>query len=133
MSSNRTRNVSTDRLPLAVYAALAGFVLWMAIAAWGFASPDYADVTLTVVTGFLLVALAIPFILWRRARERGRQQSRAATIVRLGFRRVRDLAGSRQRFECRGRDHPASCRGSRRHDDIRRHLPLRGGACGCVR
>ena len=71
MSSDHTRMTSTDRLPLAVYMALVGFVLWMAIAAWGFASPDYADVTLTVVTGFLLVAIAIPFVLWRVARANG--------------------------------------------------------------
>ena len=71
MSSDRTRKISTDRLPISVYGALVGFVLWMAIAAWGFASPDYADVTLTVVTGFLLVAIAIPFILWRVARANG--------------------------------------------------------------
>jgi hypothetical protein len=56
---------STDRLPSAVYAALVGFVAWMALAAWGFAGRDYAEVSLTVVTGFLLMAIAIPFILSR--------------------------------------------------------------------
>ena len=71
MSSNHTRKISTDRLPPVVYLALVGFVLWMVLAAWGFASPDYADVTLTVVTGFLLVAIAIPFIIWRVARRNG--------------------------------------------------------------
>lgn len=58
-------NTSTDTLPLSVYAALVGFVLWMVIAAWGFAGPGYADVTLTVITGFFLVVIAIPFVLWR--------------------------------------------------------------------
>lgn len=67
MSSNPD-NRSTDRLPVLIYAVLAGFVLWMVLAAWGFAGPGYADVTLTVVTGFILVAMAIPFILWRVAR-----------------------------------------------------------------
>lgn len=56
---------STDRLPYAVYAILAGFVAWMALAAWGFAGPGYADLSLTVVTGLLVVATAIPFVLWR--------------------------------------------------------------------
>ncbi len=42
MSSNQNNNVSTDRLPLSIYAALAGFVLWMVVAAWGFAGPGYA-------------------------------------------------------------------------------------------
>jgi hypothetical protein len=60
---------STDRLPLAVFAALAGVVLWMVIAAWvGFAGPGYANVALTVVTGLLVVAIAIPFVLWRMVR-----------------------------------------------------------------
>src|SRR5690349_2984059 len=71
MGSNRNRSASTDQLPRAVYALLVGFVLWMAVAAWGFAGPEYADVALTVVTGFLLMAIAIPFVLWRMARANG--------------------------------------------------------------
>jgi hypothetical protein len=62
---NFAPNNTTDRLPLAVYAALVGFVAWMALAAWGFAGPGYSDVALTVVTGFLTIVIAIPFILWR--------------------------------------------------------------------
>jgi len=59
-------NTSTDRLPLGVFALVAGFVLWMVIAAWaGFAGPGYSDVALTVVTGLLLVAIGIPFVLYR--------------------------------------------------------------------
>ena len=56
---------SADRLPYAVYAILAGFVAWMALASWGFAGAGYADLSLTVVTGLLVVAIAIPFVLWR--------------------------------------------------------------------
>src|ERR1041384_1739195 len=56
---------STDTLPFAVYAAVIGFVAWMALAAWGFAGPGYADLSLAVVTGLLIVAIAIPLILWR--------------------------------------------------------------------
>ena len=71
MSSNhqhRKNSASTDRLPPVVYLVLVGFVAWMVLAAWGFAGPGYADVALTVVTGFLIVAIAIPLILWRVAR-----------------------------------------------------------------
>ena len=57
-------NNSTDRLPPLIYVALVGLVAWMVLAAWGFAGPGYADVALTVVTGFLIVVIAIPFILW---------------------------------------------------------------------
>jgi FtsH-binding integral membrane protein len=56
---------STDRLPPLVYLALVGFVAWMVLAAWGFAGPGYADVALVVVTGFFVIVIAIPFILWR--------------------------------------------------------------------
>lgn len=59
---------STDRLPYAVYVILIGFVAWMALAAWGFAGPGYADLSLTVVTGLLVVAIAIPLVLWRVSR-----------------------------------------------------------------
>ena len=67
MSSNPD-HTSTDQLPLGVYALVSGFVLWMVIAAWGFAGPGYTSVALTVVTGLLLVAIAIPFLLWRMVR-----------------------------------------------------------------
>jgi hypothetical protein len=65
MSSDPKNSVSTDKLPLAVYAAVIGCVVWMALAAWGFAGPGYADLSLAVVTGLLLVVIAIPLILWR--------------------------------------------------------------------
>src|SRR5215470_16038731 len=65
MSSERKNSPSTDRLPLVVYGIVAGFVAWMALAAWGFAGAGYADLSLAVVTGLLIVAIAIPFVLWR--------------------------------------------------------------------
>jgi hypothetical protein len=65
MSSERKNGVSTDRLPLAVYAIVVCFVVWMALAAWGFAGPGYADLSLAVVTGLLIVAVAIPYVIWR--------------------------------------------------------------------
>ena len=37
----------------------------MALAAWGFAGLGYADFSLAVVTGFLIVVIAIPVVLWR--------------------------------------------------------------------
>src|ERR1041384_3463526 len=65
MASDPQNSPSTDKLPFAVYAAVIGFVAWMALAAWGFAGPGYADLSLAVVTGLLIVAIAIPLILWR--------------------------------------------------------------------
>ena len=69
MSSHSNPNRSTDRLPIGVFAIVAGFVLWMVLAAWaGFAGSGYSNVALTVVSGLLLVAIAIPFVLWRMVR-----------------------------------------------------------------
>lgn len=62
------RDNSTDRLPPLIYLALVGLVAWLAVAAWGFAGPGYADFSLAVITFFLAIAIAIPFVLWRVAR-----------------------------------------------------------------
>jgi FtsH-binding integral membrane protein len=62
---NPQRGSSTDRLPPLIYLALVGLVSWMVLAAWGFAGPGYADVALVVVTGFFVIVIGIPFILWR--------------------------------------------------------------------
>jgi hypothetical protein len=68
MASERKNTCSTDKLPLAVYAIVVCFVGWMAIAAWGFSGPGYAELSLAVVTGLLIVAVAIPFVIWRVGR-----------------------------------------------------------------
>jgi FtsH-binding integral membrane protein len=68
MNSDPKHTHSTDRLPPLIYVALVGLVLWMVLAAWGFAAPGYADVALTVVTGFFVVVIAIPLVLWRVSR-----------------------------------------------------------------
>jgi hypothetical protein len=62
------RSSSTDQLPPLVYLALVGLVAWMVLAAWGFAGPGYADFALAVVTGFFVIIIAIPSILWRVGR-----------------------------------------------------------------
>lgn len=78
MNSDPKNDASTDKLPVAVYAAVIGFVAWMALAAWGFAGPGYADLSLAVVTGLLIVVIAIPLVLWRvwRANNDGQPDNR---------------------------------------------------------
>lgn len=44
-------------------------VLWFAVAVWGFALDRYADYLLAVVSGLILMALAIPYALWRQNRR----------------------------------------------------------------
>jgi hypothetical protein len=46
-----------------VYGAIAALVLWFIVSAWAFASDGYTDWLLTVVSGFLLIFVALPFIL----------------------------------------------------------------------
>lgn len=43
-----------------VYAALVGLTLWLVLAIWGFANDGQTDYLLAVVTGFLVIAVAIP-------------------------------------------------------------------------
>ncbi len=70
-----------DGLHPAIYKALAGFALWMVIAAWvSFSGQGYASLVLAVVTGFFLVAGGIPFIFWRvwRTTDAGRAERKPA-------------------------------------------------------
>jgi len=89
MSSAPKNSSSTDRLPPLIYVALVGFVAWMVLAAWGFAGPGYADVALTVVTGFLALVVAIPFILWRVGRANRDGPTRSMMPASTGSARLR--------------------------------------------
>ena len=56
----------TECLHPAVYKITAGIAAWTALAIWGFFGHGaYIGVVLVVVTAFILVAVGIPFILWR--------------------------------------------------------------------
>ncbi len=46
-----------------------GFVLWFALAVWGFGLNGQVDYLLAIVCGLLLMALAIPYALWRQWRR----------------------------------------------------------------
>jgi hypothetical protein len=56
-----------DDLHPAIYKALAGLALWLVVSAWIFFGTEgyYAAFAVAVVTGFFLIAAAIPFVLWR--------------------------------------------------------------------
>jgi fatty acid desaturase len=51
----------------AIYKALAALALWFVIAAWIFfgAKGYYAAFSAAVVTGFFVIAAAIPYVIWR--------------------------------------------------------------------
>src|SRR5258707_15855753 len=54
-----------DHVHPLVYGAIVGLVLWFVVsAAWGFGADGYADYLIAVVGGFMLIAVAIPCVLW---------------------------------------------------------------------
>ena len=65
----KAQGTSTARLHPFVWAGLIGLVIWFVLAIWGFGTEGYADWLLTVVSGFIFIAIAIPLILARVARR----------------------------------------------------------------
>jgi uncharacterized ion transporter superfamily protein YfcC len=68
-ADQQDQQTSTARLHPFVWIALIGLVIWFVLAIWGFGTEGYADWLLTVVSGFLLIAIAIPLILAGVARR----------------------------------------------------------------
>jgi hypothetical protein len=64
---NTAPHESFDALHPAIYKALVGIALWLVLAAWIFFGTQgyYATFTVAVVTGFFVVATAVPYVLWR--------------------------------------------------------------------
>ena len=68
---NRTLNPPTtpnSRLHSRVYALLIGLALWLVLSVWLFAAGGESDYLLVVVSGFILLAVALPLILSRVGR-----------------------------------------------------------------
>jgi hypothetical protein len=63
----------SDHLHPLVYIAIMALAAWFAIAAWGFATDGYTDYLLAVVSGFILIAVGLPYALsriWRKTHPR---------------------------------------------------------------
>jgi hypothetical protein len=54
-----------------VYLALVGLVVWLVVAIWGFGYDGQTDYLLAIVTGFLIIAVAIPATLALMAYSQG--------------------------------------------------------------
>ena len=65
--SNRVRR----SLHPTVYVAFVGLVLWLVLAVWGFGYDGQTDYLLAIVTGFLIIAVAIPATLALMAYSQG--------------------------------------------------------------
>jgi len=82
-SGRDTRQVSNRLHPFVAIAAV-GCVLWFVLAAWiTFGGYAQMGLLLTVVSGFLLMAVLIPFVLWLTRR---RQSPDAADDAQESFR-----------------------------------------------
>ena len=111
------RTLSDGLHPL-IYKALAGLALWLVVSAWiGFDGQGYVSFLLVVVTGFFLIAAAIPYLLWRVWRSNSPGESTGANKV--GFRacgranstpgRAASRAGTRRsRSYCRSAPQPSA-------------------------
>jgi hypothetical protein len=68
----RQQNERVERnLHSRVYLALVGLVVWLVLAIWGFGYDGQTDYLLAIVTGFLLIAVAIPATLALMAHRQG--------------------------------------------------------------
>jgi hypothetical protein len=68
---NRTKDSGhrvTRRLHPRVYALLIGLALWLVLSVWLFAGNGVVDYLLVIVSGFIVVAVALPLILSRVSR-----------------------------------------------------------------
>ena len=77
------RAVFGDLHPL-IYKVVVGLALWFVLSAWVFFGGwDYMGLLLAVVTGFFLMAMAIPLLLWLtwwRHREPGAAESGSSSF-----------------------------------------------------
>jgi len=48
---------------------MAGLALWLVLSVWSFAGSGYTDFLLAVVSGFVFIAVAVPYVLWRVGRK----------------------------------------------------------------
>jgi hypothetical protein len=68
----RPNRLISDELHPIIYIAIVGLGLWFVLSAWaGFATNTYTAYLLVVVSGLVLVAVAIPFAIWLVSRKGG--------------------------------------------------------------
>lgn len=81
----RPNRLILDELHPIIYIAIVGLGLWFVLSAWaGFATDTYTAYLLVVVSGLVLVAVAIPCAIWLASRKGPVQ--RDTTHRRNGFR-----------------------------------------------
>ncbi|MGB6351845.1 MAG: hypothetical protein WBG10_17650 [Pseudolabrys sp.] len=69
--------LSNDELHPLVYRSIIGLTIWLVLSAWLlFSRGAYTDLTLTVITAFFLIVVAIPVILWLTWRRNANSDER---------------------------------------------------------
>jgi hypothetical protein len=63
-----------DHLHPGLYLALSALALWFVFSAWAFGGGAYTDYLLTVASGLIFIAVAIPTALWRIWRNHPHQE-----------------------------------------------------------
>jgi hypothetical protein len=84
-----------------VYAAIAALALWFILSVWTFASDGYTDYLLAVVTGFILIFVALPLVLSRVSRD---EDTGARSIPRRTFRGWASREFDTWQYRLTGRD-----------------------------
>jgi hypothetical protein len=118
----RPNHLISDELHPIIYIAIVGLGLWFVLSAWvGFATDTYTAYLLVVVSGLVLVAVAIPCAIWLASRKGpGPDTTDPSTqrVPRLGIRRFQHIVGSAQSVSRRGSDSLADCGRRVRHDGV---------------
>jgi hypothetical protein len=65
----------------AVYVALVGLTLWLAVAIWGFGYDGQTDYLLAIVTGFLVIAVTIPSTLALMVHRQGNSDEKSSAKI----------------------------------------------------
>lgn len=68
-SAARGNRPASDRAHPAIYWMIVGLAGWLVLSVWGFFGSGYAGLALAVVTIFIVIAVAIPLVLWAIARN----------------------------------------------------------------
>lgn len=78
----------SDHLHPSVYIAIASLVLLFVVSAFVSFAGREADYLLAVVTGFFVIVMAIPYLLWRVWRRHGDTKRRRKSGCRTGLRAI---------------------------------------------
>ncbi|HEV8680037.1 MAG TPA: hypothetical protein VGQ90_11735 [Stellaceae bacterium] len=90
-SSNRTAPRSSEALHPWVYRTIVGLVFILVLSAWGFFGPGDSGLALAVVTAFIVIAVAIPLLLWLIWRNNAARRERPADEVPFVAWQARDF------------------------------------------